>query len=205
MNDSLALRDSYKNLIFHGKVVTNVDPENLDRIQVSVPQLYDPSLGDLPWVGPMKYSPFGIGAGWGVFGAPAIGSDVAIILQQGDPHYPLYIAGIQMTAMAGFISGTNWGFVDPAGNTLNVNLTTKEISFVAVAGVTVNIGGDGSMSVTTSGVTTVTAPTVNINANVNINGNVATNGTLTNNGTNVGSTHVHSGVMSGGSNTSGPQ
>lgn len=205
MNDSLALRDSYKNLIFHGKVVTNVDPENLDRIQVSVPQLYDPSLGDLPWVGPMKYSPFGVGASWGVFGAPAIGSDVAIILQQGDPHYPLYIAGIQMTAMAGFISGTNWGFVDPAGNTLNVNLTTKEISFVAVAGVTVNIGGDGSMSVTTSGVTTVTAPTVNINANVNINGNVATNGTLTNNGTNVGSTHVHSGVMSGGSNTSGPQ
>lgn len=37
-----------------------------------------------------------------------------------------------------------------------------------------------------------------------INGNVQVTGTLTNNGVNVGSTHVHSGVDSGPSNTGGP-
>ena len=44
-----------------------------------------------------------------------------------------------------------------------------------------------------------------ITGNVSINGKVTSTGTLTNNGINVGSTHRHSGVQSGGSLTAVPQ
>lgn len=50
----------------------------------------------------------------------------------------------------------------------------------------------------------ITAPDVMINTGLlTVNGNVATVGTLTNNGVNVGSTHAHTGVQTGGG-TSGP-
>lgn len=57
---------------------------------------------------------------------------------------------------------------------------------------------DGDVTVTAGGVINLTAPSVNII------GNVAITGTLSNNGTNVGSTHVHSGVAAGTSNTEAP-
>lgn len=41
-------------------------------------------------------------------------------------------------------------------------------------------------------------------ADIEVVGNMSVTGTMTNNGTNVGSTHVHSGVQSGTSNTGGP-
>ena len=50
----------------------------------------------------------------------------------------------------------------------------------------------------------VTAPSVEITGNVQVTGNMAVAGTMTNNGVNIGSTHVHSGVDSGPSNTGGP-
>lgn len=50
----------------------------------------------------------------------------------------------------------------------------------------------------------LTTAGITITGNVTINGNVSTTGTLTNNGKSVGSTHVHSGVQSGGSNSGPP-
>jgi phage baseplate assembly protein V len=59
-----------------------------------------------------------------------------------------------------------------------------------------------TMTATTSA--TITVPQLTINAAVTINGNVATVGTLTNNGVDVGSTHEHTGVQSGGDDTGPP-
>jgi phage gp45-like len=50
----------------------------------------------------------------------------------------------------------------------------------------------------------IVAPDVNIAGRVTINGNVETTGTLKNNAKNVGSTHTHSGVQTGGGNTGAP-
>ena len=50
----------------------------------------------------------------------------------------------------------------------------------------------------------ITATTINLNGTVNINGNVATTGTVTNNGHAIDSTHKHSGVQTGLSNTGVP-
>ena len=59
-----------------------------------------------------------------------------------------------------------------------------------------NKTGTVTLTLTDSGVT--------INGNVTIVGDVSTTGTLTNNGKSVGSTHRHSGVAIGGSNTNVP-
>ena len=133
------------------------------------------------------------------FGAPAVGSDVVILFQSGDPHYPVYVSGIQLSALEGFVSGVNWGFVDPKGNRLNVNLSTGSISFAAAAGVVFNISADGNLSVTSKSAASIKAPRLTIEADV------AISGSLTNNGVNVGSAHVHSGVATGGAVTEGPQ
>jgi len=64
--------------------------------------------------------------------------------------------------------------------------------------------GSTKIEVKNDGTVNITATTINMNGNVNITGNVATTGTLQNNGKNVGSTHSHSGVQAGGSNTGVP-
>jgi phage gp45-like len=50
----------------------------------------------------------------------------------------------------------------------------------------------------------IVAPDVHIAGHVTITGNVDTTGTLKNNTKNVGSTHTHSGVQTGGGNTGAP-
>ena len=133
-----------------GTVTNNKDPLDLDRIQVAVPQLYDPDLGELPWVGCSKDSAFGQGDTWGVHGAPAVGSSVVIELQRGDSHYPICTGSLKRKSAPGFKSGVNWGFVDPAGNTLNVNLATKEIKFTSSGGMVIQIDSGGNVKTTSA-------------------------------------------------------
>ena len=64
---------------------------------------------------------------------------------------------------------------------------------------------DGSVCVSLhSGKVKIEAADIEMVGNVQVTGNVAVTGTMTNNGVNIGSTHVHSGVDSGPSNTGGP-
>jgi len=180
LDNSLGLSDGLGNKWYKGKVVTNVDPLNLDRIQVQIPNLYDPNLGPLPWIGKTKQSPFGQGDGFGVFGTPAVGADVAILLQDGDPHYPLYSADLQCFANPGeFPSGTAWGFKDPDGNKLVVQ--GKDVKFETGGGFQLHIDENGSYTVTVPAdqtgtynvphlVYNVTDFTINASGDVDVNG-----------------------------------
>ena len=73
----------------------------------------------------------------------------------------------------------------------------------------INITTSANVNVNTA-IANITATTtnivsdVNITGDVNINGNVETTGTLKNNSVNVGSTHVHGGVLTGPGSTSTP-
>jgi hypothetical protein len=69
----------------------------------------------------------------------------------------------------------------------------KEVE-VTVDGGTVTINITGGANINSSGDMVISAPSVEI-----------TSAALTHNGTNVGDTHVHGGVESGPSNTTGPQ
>lgn len=219
LNSALDLAANYRGTMFHGVVVSTADPLNLDRVQARVPGLYDPDLGDIPWIGPIKYSPFGCGASWGVYGVPAVGSDVQILLQDGDPNYPVY-QHLQRTANSNFPSGSSWGFIDPNGNMLRFK-DDGDIILQATAGVTIHISPNGSLSIVTEGSTEITsggstsittsgsttiqsggavsidAPAVNISSDVTVSGSMSVGGSVTNAGVNIGSTHVHSGVRSG--------
>lgn len=69
----------------------------------------------------------------------------------------------------------------------------------------VHIDASGDITITTPGALNIVAATVNVNATtVNIAADVNITGALKNNGHLVGSTHVHSGVAVGGSNTGAP-
>lgn len=190
MNEALKLRSSYEDTYILGKVVNNVDVSatgaSRDRVQVAAPGLYDPDKGEVPWAGPMKFSPFGIGKDWGVYGAPYPGSDVILELQGGNANYPFYHSIQRYSAPAEFSKpGKEWGFKDPRGNVLHVDLENGEIYFKASSGVAINIGSDGSLTIESSGGMTLKAPTLDIAADIRHSG------TLTSNGVNIGSTHIH--------------
>lgn len=64
--------------------------------------------------------------------------------------------------------------------------------------------GDSHLLMQENGDINITCTNFNINSKVNITGDIVSNGKITNNGKRVDSTHTHSGVQSGGSNTGAP-
>jgi phage baseplate assembly protein gpV len=228
LNNGLTFIEGYGGKWIKGTVTQNVDPLNLDRVQVSIPGLYDPDLGDIPWIGPLKISPFGIGSNYGTYGTPTVGSDVAICLQNGDAHYPVYMH-LQCFPNEMFPSGTSWGFQDPSGNQLLVQ--GKDIQFTSGGGFQIHIDESGNITVDvpSGGSGTVNIPNLTFNTtntiingdHVRINGIVTVTGNTTldgqtfllqlatflgpmlSNGHDISDTHMHSGVTSGG-DISGP-
>lgn len=156
-----------------GTVINNVDPLGIGRIKVRVPELMDNSLGELPWVGPHKSSPFGQGQGYGVYGSPAIGSKVRIRLQNNDLNYGLHEADNYETVDANpkFKDPNTWGFKDPVGNELFVNMSTGDWQFTTKAGTKVFHDGAGNLVVN---VVNNETSTVGGNATRTVTGNSTT-------------------------------
>lgn len=199
-NSALKMREGYGNVYIMGKVILNKDPTNKGLLQVHAPGLYEPGQGEVPWVGVMKKSPFGISKTWGVYGSPWPGSDVALELQDGNPNYGLYHDVQRYAAPEEFgKSGKVWGFKDPKGNWFRCDLETGTVDFVTASGVEFHVSESGALRVVSKDDATLEAP------NLKLNANVQHTGTFTSNGVNIGSDHVHSGVQTGGATTQGPQ
>ena len=148
LNGPLSALSNYAGKFFIGKVRVADDPEKLDRIKVFVAGLYgkpDPEL--LPWAAPIKISPMGQGEGFGTFGTPPVDSDVMVILQEGNPHYPMY-----MSLMKGknteFPAGT-WGWKDALGNKFIVGPDGVELK--TSCGALIKIGSDCKITLTAPG------------------------------------------------------
>lgn len=73
---------------FRGTVIQNVDPEQIGRIQVMVPDV----SGLLPSSWAMPCVPFA-GKQSGVYVVPQIGAGVWVEFEQGDPDYPIWSGG----------------------------------------------------------------------------------------------------------------
>lgn len=202
-------QDDYSGVYFLGKVISNEDPLNLDRIKATVPGLYDDSTGELPWIGPIKSSPFGQGANWGVHGSPAVGSDVVIRLQNGDTHHPVY-QHIKAKADPEFVSGESWGYKDPFGNKFRC-LSSGLVELVARSGVSITITPDGQLNITASGditastngalrlssvgETTLRAEALTVSGNTTFKDNVYINGGLGVDGDSTMSGHMSVGTI----------
>ena len=169
------------NQYYIGTVVENNDPQGLDRIKVAIPELYDPKLGDIPWCLPVKYPIFGQGSNYGVYGVPALNSKVLIILQKNDPNFPMYVGSIMLSSMIGTEAGYNspqkYGFVDPSGNKLQVDMETQTWTFTHSSGANVIINKDNKITVnckdaevnaeTSAVVNTETSTTNSTTSNIN--------------------------------------
>lgn len=130
-----------------GYVTTNVDPDGIGRIQVRIPNVLDTDQGEVPWCLPTRISPFGQGPGYGVYGSPKLGSPVRVSFQNGDPHYPIYESDEYLKAHANpkFKTPDTWGFKDPGGSELFVNMTTGQWEFTHQSGTFLKYDGQGNV------------------------------------------------------------
>lgn len=130
-------------------VEVNEDPEGLGRIKVRIPQSYDPDQGPIPWVLPTRYSPFGQGVGYGVYGSPKIDSGVRVSFQNGDPHCPVLESAEYLKAFANpkFKSPDTWGFKDCGGSELFVNMNTGAWEFTHQSGSTIKYDANGNVHI----------------------------------------------------------
>lgn len=78
---------------YRGTVVNNVDPLQIGRIQVMVPDL----AGFVPGTWAMPCVPVA-GINTGVFTVPMIGAGVWIEFERGDADYPIWVGGFWGTA-----------------------------------------------------------------------------------------------------------
>src|SRR5271168_4462456 len=152
VHDSMKHSEDYSDGYYLGTVTGNTDPLGIGRVQANVPGLYDPTLGPIPWIGPIKDSPFGFGVGpkgpYGVYGSPYVGSQVKVELQKGDEHNALYTPFPTVPAAnPAFASPFTWGFQDPSGNQLLVNLQTGMWTWTHSSGDTISYDSAGDRAV----------------------------------------------------------
>lgn len=147
-NETLDRVEDYENKELIGTVTSNTDPLNVGRIQVSIPDLYNPEAGEVPWVGRSHQSPFGFGTStkgqYGTYGYPQIGTKVRVTLQHGDEHYPTFEPlQVKPDANAAFASPNVWGFTDPDGNTVIYDMAAHTYRFITAGGAVINIDANG--------------------------------------------------------------
>jgi len=73
---------------YRGMVINNIDPMQIGRVQVMVPDL----AGLVPGTWAMPCVPVA-GINTGVFTVPMVGSGVWIEFERGDPDYPVWVGG----------------------------------------------------------------------------------------------------------------
>ena len=93
---------------FRGTVMNNQDPIGTGRIQALVPDVF----GDRPSDWALPCLPLA-GKDTGTFVVPAIGSNVWVEFERGDPHFPIWVGGFWGNASDMPQGGSNPG---PAGS-----------------------------------------------------------------------------------------
>jgi hypothetical protein len=78
---------------YRGTVVNNIDPMQIGRLQVMVPDVSNVMLSS--WA--MPCTPVA-GINMGMFTLPLIGAGVWVEFEQGDPDYPIWVGGFWGTA-----------------------------------------------------------------------------------------------------------
>ena len=127
---------------YRGVVLTNIDPMQMGRIQVQVPDVLGPTLSS--WA--MPCVPFA-GIQSGVFVTPQIGAGVWVEFEQGDADYPIWVGGF-------WGSAAEVPALAPAGGIMLKHMTGAMIS-ISEIGITISNGQGATIM--------LTGPTVTIN------------------------------------------
>lgn len=166
-------------ILFSGTVVTNNDPLQLGRVQVTIDQLYDNvAQASLPWAVPLLNPSLSATSTAGVFGVPDVGSILGVIMLNGDPKFPAYIGSLWTTANTKAESKTNYpnryGFRDETGNVFIVDKTAGTVIFTHHTGSIVEFDNSGDIQITSDKDTDVTTENSG-NLNLTVAGNVVAN------------------------------
>ena len=182
-DNQLKIGNPYKGKKFIGTVANNVDPYKLFRLQIMVPRVFDSyTTAQLPWAIPGSHTGLGETGSASDCKVPLIGAPVYVEFQDGDPHYPVYsVATILNSLNALFQTNypSRYGCVDPNGNHLYVDMSTGDLEVRHQSGTILHINPNGSVTVTTVGNITSTAPLWTHNGPFVLNGNQTTNGNTT--------------------------
>lgn len=151
----------WKNKTLVGRVVANNDPSGCQRVRIRLPEVYDdvPDTA-LPWAIP-KYMPLGVGQGGGASAmcVPVVGSLLYVELQEGDPHFPVYVGAPSPASVLNPKLKTNYpsryGYFDPQGNGWYVDMKTNDAEWVHHSGTSFHVSPDGSVTQTIKGAWTV--------------------------------------------------
>jgi hypothetical protein len=189
-NDSIQHSENYGQKYYIGTVTANNDTVGIGRVQAQVDGLYNTHEGEVPFIGALKDSPFGFGKGpkgpYGVYGFPQVGSVIKVELQGGDENKALYTPLLTApNAHPWFNVPSRWGFVDPAGNSLQIDMNSGAWTFTHQSGDSVAYDGSGNVVKVIKGNDTTNVAgslTFQVTGNVNINCasfNVNASGTAT--------------------------
>ncbi|WP_286897685.1 phage baseplate assembly protein V [Achromobacter sp. UBA2119] len=154
---------------FRGVVINNVDPMQMGRIQVQVPDVL--GLGVSSWA--MPCVPFA-GQQSGVFVVPQVGAGVWVEFEQGKPDYPIWVGGfwgsaaeVPALALTGLpvspsivlqTGGQNTLMIsDLPGPTGGILLKTKTGAMISISDVGITLSNGQGATVMLAG------PAVNIN------------------------------------------
>lgn len=154
---------------FRGVVIGNIDPMQMGRLQVQVPDVL--GLGISSWA--MPCVPFA-GQQSGAFVLPQIGAGVWIEFEQGKPDYPIWVGGfwgsaaeVPALALAGLpvspsivlqTGGQNTLMIsDLPGPTGGILLKTKTGAMISISDVGITLSNGQGATVILAG------PVVNIN------------------------------------------
>lgn len=163
---------------FIGSVVAINDPDELERVKVRIPLVFDDILddADLPWALPKKQRAQGATATVGSFGVPVVGTDVIVEFDAGERYSPLYSGSVitagDLTKIAGTTYGATYGMQDAAGNILYVDTATNIAEFRHTSGTYIKVLANGAVTMVVDQNFT---QTINGNVTQSITGNVVEN------------------------------
>jgi uncharacterized protein involved in type VI secretion and phage assembly len=154
---------------YRGTVINNVDPMQIGRIQVMVPDVS--ALIPTSWA--MPCVPIA-GKQMGTFFVPQIGAGVWIEFEQGNPDYPVWVGGywgivaeVPVLALAGIPASPNIVLQTAAQNTIVVSDLpgpTGGIMLKSTTGATIIVNDTGIYIQNGKGASLIMAgPTVTIN------------------------------------------
>lgn len=173
MKEKVEETKGYEGQLFVGTVTDAVDPTGQGRFQVRIPGLLEE--GELPWIGFIRHSNFGIGPSWGSYGRPWPGSQAIIEFQNGDVNFGVCIGFLVKgnEAPAPFANPNTWGYMDPLGNYASTELDTGLQTVHHASGTRHTIDNQGNTVATVAGNLTANvqgdvmlrAPNINVRGN----------------------------------------
>jgi len=148
---------------FRGTVVNSVDPMQLGRVMVNVPDVAEATSS---WATPCV--PFA-GTNAGLFALPPVGAGVWVEFERGDPDYPIWVGGYWPTA--GEVPAAGAGAITlrtTAGNGIAVSDgpgMAGGILLLTPGGASISVSDTGILITNGKGATiSMTGPTTDVNA-----------------------------------------